>query len=79
VPVRIVPINALPQNVQLFTNLFGRNAFVGPEAFKKTSKQRVQPIVASSPWALLAVGLVLVGLLAANERFNSRLVPESAA
>jgi hypothetical protein len=79
IPVRIVPINALPQNVQLFTGLFGRNAFVGAQAFKKTSKQRVQPIVASSPWALIAVGLVLVGLLAANERFNSRLVPESAA
>jgi hypothetical protein len=79
VPVRIVPINAIPQNVQVFTGLFGRSAFVGPQAFKKTSKQRVQPIVASSPWALLAVGLVLVGLLAANERFNSRLVPESAA
>jgi hypothetical protein len=74
-----VPINALPQNVQVFTDLFGRSAFVGPEAFKKTSKQRVQPIVASSPWALIAVGLVLVGLLAANERFNSRLFPESAA
>jgi len=79
VPVRIVPINALPSNVQIFTGLFGANAFVDPRAFKKTSKQRFQPIVASSPWALLAVGLVLVGLLAANERFNSRLVPESAA
>ena len=79
VPVRIVPINAMPQNVQIFTNLFGRSAFVNPQAFKKTSKQKVQPIVAASPWALLAVGLVLVGLLAANERFNSRLVPESAS
>jgi hypothetical protein len=79
VPVRIVPINASPQNVQIFAQLFGENAFVGPRAFKRASKQRVQPIVAASPWALLAVGLVLVGLLAANERFNSRLVPESAA
>jgi hypothetical protein len=79
VPVRIVPLNASPANVQLFARLFGPNAFVGPEAFKKTSKRRVQPISASSPWALLAVGLVLVGLLAANERLNSRLVPESAA
>jgi hypothetical protein len=79
VPVRIVPINAMPQNVEIFTNLFGRGAFVNPQAFKKTSKQKVQPIVAASPWALLAVGLVLVGLLAANERFNSRLVPESAS
>jgi hypothetical protein len=79
IPVRIVPINAIPQNVQIFTGLFGRNAFVEPQAFKKTSQQRVQPIVASAPWALLSVGLVLVGLLAANERFNSRLVPEESA
>jgi hypothetical protein len=79
IPVRIVPINANPQNVQIFGGLFGRSAFVGPAAFKRTTKQQVQPIVAASPWALLAVGLVLVGLLAANERFNSRLVPESAA
>jgi hypothetical protein len=78
VPVRIVPINAIPQNVQIFAGLFGQGAFVGPQAFKKTSRRRVEPIAASSPWALLAVGLVLVALLAANERLNSRLVPESA-
>jgi hypothetical protein len=79
VPIRIVPLNASPQNVQVFTRLFGASSFVGPEAFKKTTKRRVQPIAAPSPWALLAVGLVLVGLLAANERLNSRLVPESAS
>ena len=77
IPLRIVPVNASPQNVQLFVRLFGRGAFVGPQAFRRTSKQRVEPIAASSPWALLAVGLVLVGLLAANERLNSRFVPES--
>lgn len=79
VPVRIVPINAAPQDVAVFSGLFGKGAFVSPSAFKKTSKRRVEPIAAASPWALIAVGLVLVGLLAANERFNSRLVPESAA
>ena len=79
VPVRIVPINAAPQDIAVFAGLFGRNAFVSPSAFKRTSKRRVEPIVAASPWALIAVGLVLVGLLAANERFNSRLVPESTA
>ena len=79
VPVRIVPINANPEDVQLFTSLFGQGAFVSPSAFKKTSKRRVEPISAASPWALLALGLVLVGLLAANERLNTRLVPESAA
>jgi hypothetical protein len=79
VPVRIVPINAAPSDVRVFTELFGQNAFVGVSAFRKASKRRVEPIVAASPWGLLAVGLVLVGLLAANERLNTRLVPESAA
>jgi hypothetical protein len=78
VPVRILPINASPQNVEIFTHLFGSGSFVGTQAFTKASKQHVEPIVASSPWALLVVGLVFVGLLAANERLNSRLVPESA-
>lgn len=79
VPLRILPINANPQDVSVFAQLFGSNAFVSPQAFKKVAKQRVQPIVVSSPWGLLAVCLVFVGLLAANERLNSRLVPESAA
>jgi hypothetical protein len=78
VPIRIVPINAAPSDIQVFAGLFGTNVFVAPSAFKKTSKRRIEPITAASPWALLAVGLVLVGLLAANERLNSRLVPESA-
>lgn len=79
VVVRIVPINASPQNVDLFTGIFGRNVLVGPQAFRTPSHLRTQPVIASSPWALLAVGLVLVGLLAANERLNSRLVPESVS
>jgi hypothetical protein len=74
-----VPLNATPQDIQVFSHLFGPNVFVRPEAFRRIGKQRVEPIAAASPWALLVVGLVLVGLLAANERFNSRLVPESVA
>jgi hypothetical protein len=79
VPIRIIPLNATPQDIQTFAQLFGPNVFVEPKAFKKVGKQQVEPIAAASPWALIAVGLVLVGLLAANERLNSRLVPESAA
>ena len=79
VPIRIVPVNASPQNVEIFSHLFGAGVFVGTSAFRKASKQRVEPIVAPSPWALIAVGLVFVGLLAANERLNARLVPESVA
>jgi hypothetical protein len=77
--LRIVPINASPQNVQLFLQLFGPGSIVSPTVFRSPSTGRVQPITAGSPWALLAVGLLLVGLLAANERFNSRLVTETAA
>jgi hypothetical protein len=79
VAIRIIPINAAPQDVELFARLFGPDTIVGPQAFETASKLSAQPIAASSPWALLAVGLVLVGLLAANERLNSRLVPESVA
>jgi hypothetical protein len=77
--VRIVPINANPQDVELFAGLFGPSSIVGPGAFTRSEQLRSQPVAASSPWALLAVGLVLVVLLGANERLNSRLVPESAA
>jgi von Willebrand factor type A domain len=79
VAVRIVPINASQPDIEMFAGLFGPNALVGPDAFRRPSKLSAQPVTASSPWALLAVGLVLVGLLAANEHLNSRLVPESTA
>jgi hypothetical protein len=79
IPVRIVPVDAAPPDVSTFVSLFGENAFVSPSAFRTTSTQDVQPISASWPWALLVVGLVLVALLAANERFNTRLHHVGAA
>ena len=79
ISVRIVPINAGPQDTALFVSIFGRSALVGPQAIRRASALHVRPITAASPWALLAVGLVLVGLLGVNERLNSRLIPESAA
>jgi hypothetical protein len=79
IPVRIVPLLATAGNVQLFSRLFGANSIVNPKVFKSTAKEQVQPIAASAPWALLGVGVVLILLLAANERFNTRLVPESVA
>lgn len=78
IPVRIVPLFAAPVNVQIFKSLFGSNALISPSAFKTTSTRQVQPIAASWPWALIAVGAVLVLLLAANEQFNTRLRPETA-
>lgn len=77
IPVRIVPLLATAGNVQLFSRLFGASSIVNPKVFKSTAKEHVQPVAASAPWALLGVGVVLILLLAANERFNTRLVPES--
>ena len=79
VPVRIVPVLAGRADVRIFTTLFGVNAFVPPSAYRTTATQKVQPVATPWPWALLAVGTILVGLLAANELFNTRLRPEPAA
>jgi hypothetical protein len=73
VPVRIVPLFASPDNTRTFAALFGENAFVEPQAFTHRAGRRVQPIAGAAPWGLLALGLLLVLLLAGNERLNARL------
>jgi len=78
VRVRIVPVAAAPPDVATFKSLFGARAFVSPSAFKRRSGRQLQPIAASWPWELLAVGCALVALLVANELFNTRLRPEAA-
>lgn len=78
VPVRIVPVGAAPDNVRIFSSLFGLDAFISPSAFTSTTKRKIEPVAASWPWALITVGSVLICLLAANELFNTRLRPEAA-
>jgi hypothetical protein len=62
IPLRIVPLFASAHDKNLFAALFGDNSFVDLEA-----------IAAPEPWLLLGLGVVLVLLLAANERYNGRL------
>ena len=73
IPVRIVPLFPDPVNRRYFAAIFGQDAFVDPSAFTSRSGHRTQPVAAVTPWALLALGVVLVLLLAGNERFNTRL------
>jgi len=73
IPVRIVPLFADPSNKRFFATLFGKGAFVSPSAFRHTAKQHQESIAATEPWALLALGFLLVLLLAGNERLNGRL------
>lgn len=76
--VRIIPANASAANEAVFAALFGRNSFVKPSAYRTTVGEKIQPVTSSWPLALIFVGAILVGLLAANELFNTRLRPEAA-
>ena len=78
IPVRIIPANATPANEAVFAALFGRSSFVRPSAYRTTVSEKIQPVASSWPLALIFVGAVLVGLLATNELFNTRLRPEAA-
>jgi hypothetical protein len=73
IPVRIVPLSPSPANARLFAALFGSDAFVDPRVFTHRAGQRALSVAASTPWALLGLGALLVLLLAANERANARL------
>jgi hypothetical protein len=71
--VRIVPLFASPHDKRLFAALFGDESFVDPKVFTHTAKRHTASIAAPAPWGLIGLGLVLVCLLGANERWNARL------
>jgi hypothetical protein len=73
IAVRIVPLFADPANLRYFAAIFGDNALVDPSVFTHTAKRHAQAVAAVQPWALLALGVLLVLLLAGNERWNGRL------
>lgn len=73
IPLRIVPLFAAPHDKRLFAALFGDNAFVDPKVFTHTATRHTASIAAPAPWGLIGLGLILVCLLAANERWNTRL------
>jgi hypothetical protein len=76
--VRIVPLFANPANARLFAALFGSSSFVKPTVFTHTAKRHAQAVSGSEPWLLIGLGVVLVLLLASNERWNGRFVAEVA-
>jgi hypothetical protein len=79
IPVRIVPLFASIHDKRLMAALFGSNAFVDPSLFVHRAHRHVQSVAVGAPWALIALGVVFVALLAGNERWNGRLVAEGAA
>jgi hypothetical protein len=79
IAVRIVPLFADPRNLRFFSTLFGSDVFVDPSVFTHTAKRHEASVAAGAPWLLLGLGLVLVLLLAGNERWNGRLAAGAAA
>lgn len=73
IPLRIVPLFAAPHDKRLFGALFGDNSFVNPKVFTHTATRHTAAIAAPAPWGLIGLGLILVLLLGANERWNARL------
>lgn len=73
ISVRIVPLFADPVNLRYFAAIFGDNAFVDPSVFTHTATRHAETVAAAQPWALLALGVLLMLLLAGNERWNGRL------
>ena len=73
IPLRIVPLYANARDLAFFRSLAGRRAFVDPKVFTHTPGRAAQEVSAALPRRLILLGVVLVLLLAANERFCARL------
>jgi hypothetical protein len=74
IPIRIAPLFASVRDKRYMAALFGSHAFLSPRLFVHRARHHVQSVTADPPLGLIALGLVLVFLLAANERWNGRLV-----
>jgi hypothetical protein len=74
VPFRIVAVTPREDNLSLFKNLAGPGAFTAP--VKRTSGgigQTEGAAGGNTPWALIALALLVFGALAANEHWCGRL------
>jgi hypothetical protein len=76
IPVRIVPLFPDPTSRAYFAGLFGRDAFLPPQAFSRKSGRHVALASSGPSWSLLGLGALLALLLAGNELLNARLEPE---
>ena len=73
VDVRVVPLFAQPQNRTFFAELVGREAFVAETSLVRPIESDELGLGGEIPWLYLLLGVALVGLLAANERWCGRL------
>jgi hypothetical protein len=75
IDLKVVPLFPGPEDRALFTQLVGNEALLArPELLRNTDVQERQSLVGAFPWMLAGVGIALLLLLAANERWCGRLV-----
>lgn len=72
--LRVIPLFPAQEDRKLFTGIAGKSVFVDrPELLQNTTVRERLTLVGSSPWALVVVGAVLLGLLSLNERWCAGL------
>jgi hypothetical protein len=80
---RIVPLSPRADNLSLFENLAGRDAFVPSSSVQRVGRgvgQTVGALAGQTPWSLIFLAVLLLAALAANEHFCGRLpVPRTEA
>jgi hypothetical protein len=74
IDLRLVPLFPGPDDRELFSRLVGEDAFVyNDELLRNTKLEERRSVVGAFPAALVAVGALLLVLLALNEHVNGRL------
>jgi len=74
VPFRIVAVSPRQDNLSLFQNLAGKNAFTAPVARTSTTTGEAEGSGRGHvPWSLVTIALLVLGALAANELWVGRL------
>lgn len=73
IPLRVVGLNALPEDARFFKQLLGDPRFVVPAQLPQEGTSGISGLVGDVPRTLLALVLALLALLALNEHWAGRL------
>jgi hypothetical protein len=80
IELRVIPLFPAPEDIDLFERIAGKDSIVQrAELVRNTSVKEELTLVGSSPWGLVWILGVLLGLLALNERFCAGLSWRRAA
>jgi hypothetical protein len=74
IDLRVIPLFPFPEDRAFFESLVGKSALIRDvELIRNTRVHQQQTLVGAFPWLLSAFAMVLLALLAVNERWFGRL------